>query len=307
MSHPAPQRMPSEIPQLPPWNLATLWLMDWKRFQELVSLVLARSGMASELLWVRPDGTTVLTVVKGQGRGAEEALVQCAGWNSAMIGPREVKQFFKAVVEQGAVRGIYITPGKFDPQALVIARENKLEMIDGGEFLRTIARLTTDEQATLQRLSMSGLWDVPSCPVCGGKLEYLEKRFPKGDATRDLRDLTYRESKQVCNRLFCRHLVIKPGVNVLFMKGVEAETIHVEGRIMGNIVCRGKLTVANRASVSGLVAARSIKLEPGGLLEAESRILDAGQIEPVVPQPLQALWSCPADRCHGSLPLRTAG
>ena len=56
-----------------------------------------------------------------------------------------------------------------------------------------------------------------------------------------------------------------------------------------------------------LLMARSIKLEQGGLLEAESRILDAGEIEPVVPQPLQALWSCPVERCHGSLPLRTAG
>ena len=307
MSHPAPQRMPSEISSLPPWSLATLWRMDWKRFQELVSLVLARSGMGSEVLWVRPDGTTVLTVVKGRGRAAGEALVQCAGWNSPVIGPQEMKQFFKAVIEQGSVRGIFITPGGFDPQALALARDKKLETIDGTEFLRTISRLTAEEQATLQRMSMSGSWDVPSCPVCGGKLEYLEKKFPKGDASKDLRDLTYRESKQVGNRVFCRHLVIKPGANVLFLKGVEAETIHVEGRIMGNIVCRGKLTVANHATVSGLVAARSIKLETGGLLEAESRILDAGEIEPVVPQPLLALWSCPVDRCHGSLPLRTVG
>ena len=99
--------------------------MDWKRFQELVSLVLARSGMASEVLWVRPDGTTVLTVVKGQGRSTGEALVQCAGWNSAVIGLQEVQKFFKAVVEQGAVRGIYITPARFDAPALAFAREKK--------------------------------------------------------------------------------------------------------------------------------------------------------------------------------------
>ena len=305
MSFSAPTRQPSAYSDQPSWSLETLLRMDWKRFQELVSLVLARSGLVSEVLWVRPDGTTMLAVLRKSRSVAGESLVQCAGWHGNAVGAGELLAFYKAVVSQGAVRGIYVTPGDFDPNARLLAGEKNLELIDGAEFLRTIGRMTPDDQQTLLRMAVSGAWDVPSCPACGGKMAMKDLRFPEGAAMKDLRDVTYRESKHVGDRLFCRHLVVKSGASVLFLTGVEAETIHVDGRIMGNIVCRGKLTVGSKATVSGLVAARSIQLEPGGLLEAEARILNAHEIQPVLPQPQQTFWACPTARCQGSLPLRT--
>lgn len=306
MSHPASQRSQAATPALPAWNLDALWRMDWKRFQELVSLMLARSGMLSEILWVRPDGATVLAVYKGRRRKTGEALLQCPAWHTREVTTSEILGLHHAVSEQGAVRGIFVTPGQFDSQALVLGQQRKIELIDGEEFLRTIGRMTLEDQITMQRMALSGSWDVPSCPSCQTRLVYAERHFPQGEAAKDLRDITYKESKQVGTQIFCRHLVINAEANILFLKGVEAESIHVEGRIMGNIVCRGKLTVASGATVSGLVAARSIKLEPGGLLEADSRILDAKEIRPVLPQPLQAFWKCPKDRCQGSLPIKPA-
>jgi hypothetical protein len=56
--------------------------------------------------------------------------------------------------------------------------------------------------------------------------------------------------------------------------------------------------------VSGLVAARSIKLEPGGRLDAEARILNEQEIRPVREQPKQFLWKCSHGRCRGTLPVR---
>ncbi len=300
----APASKLAVIDSTPPWGLETLWRMDWKRFQELVSLVLARGGFASEVAWVRPDGTTVLSVVPRQGRMGAEALVQCAGWNQYEVGAPSLLEFYKSVVNEGVSRGIYVTPGKFDQNAIIFARTKNIELIDGAEFLRTIDRMTYDEQQTHRRMALVGSWDVPSCPSCASKLGLHEVTFPSGQEQRNLADLTFKADQHVNGQVYCKHLVVKPGVDVLFLKGVEAESMEIGGRVMGNLVCRGKLVVAAGACVSGLVAARSIKLEPGALLEAEARILNEAEIQSVRPQPKQYLWKCPQRRCRGSLPER---
>jgi hypothetical protein len=288
----------------PAWTLETLWRMDWKRFQELVSLVLARGGFDSEVAWIRPDGTTVLAVTTRGKRKAGEALVQCAGWNGYDVGAPSLLEFYKSVLSQGAQRGIYVTPGRFDQNAQIFARTKNLELIDGAEFLRTIHRMSVEEQQMYLRMALVGSWDSPTCPSCNRKLVLREITFPSGDDQRELRDITFKENQHVSTQLYCRHLVVKEGVDVLFLKGVEAETMQIDGRVMGNMVCRGKLIVSAGACVSGLMAARSIKLEPGGLLEAEARILNADEIQPVRPQPRQWIWQCAAGRCKGSLPAR---
>lgn len=286
------------------WSQEILRCMDWKRFQELVSLVLARGGFTSEVAWIRPDGTTVLSVIAGGKKRQYEALLQCAGWNGYDVGATSLLEFYKSVLSQGAHRGIYVTPGRFDQNAQIFARSKNLELIDGAEFLRTISRMTPEEQQTLRRMAFVGSWEIPTCPSCGRKLELKEIGFPVGQRLKDLRDFVFKENQHVSSQLYGKNILVKPGVDVLFLKGVEVESMQVEGRVMGNIICRGKLTVAAGACVSGLVAARSIKLEPGGLLEAEARILNAEEIQPVQPQPKQTIWSCVTSKCKGSLPAR---
>lgn len=286
------------------WSQEILRRMDWKRFQELVSLVLARGGFTSEVAWIRPDGTTVLSVIAGGKKRQYEALLQCAGWNGYDVGATSLLEFYKSVLSQGAQRGIYVTPGRFDQNAQIFARTKNLELIDGVEFLRTISRMTPEEQNTLKRMAFVGSWETPTCPSCARKLELKEIGFPVGPQHKDLRDFVFKENQHVSSQLYGKNILVKPGVDVLFLKGVEVETMQVEGRVMGNIICRGKLTVSAGACVSGLVAARSIKLEPGGLLEAEARILNAEEIQPVQPQPKQTIWACPTSKCKGSLPAK---
>lgn len=303
VTHAQPQAFQTAPPPIQ-WNLELLSRMDWKRFQELVSLVLARGGFDSEVAWIRPDGTTAMSVVNSSKPGNSEALLQCAGWNSSRVGATSLLEFYRSVVNQGVRRGIFVTHGTFDPNAQLFAKSKNLELIDGAEFIRTIGRMSEHEQNTFLRMALTGSWDVPTCPSCGHKLALQDIVFPTGQHQKDLRDVVFRESQHVSHQLFCRHLVVKPGVDVLFLKGLEVESMSVEGRIMGNIVCRGKLSVAAGGCISGLLAARTIHLETGGLLEAEARILNAEEISPVQPQPKRWIWNCTTSRCKGSLPLR---
>ncbi len=294
----------SVIDSTPPWDLETLWKLDWKRFQEVVSMVLAKSGFATEILWVKPNGTTVLAASRQGPQRTPEALVQCAGWNQYEVGVNQLLEFHKAVEQEGCPRAIYVTPGRFDEKAVIYARSKRIELIDGAEFLRTLERMSHDEQQWYRRMALVGSWDVPSCVSCGGKLALREIAFPSGPEHGKLADLTLKADQRVAHQVYCRHLIVKAGVDVLFLTGVEAESAEIHGRVMGNLVCRGKLTVAAGACVSGMVAARSIKLDEGGLLEAEARILNTADVQPVSPQPKQYLWKCPQVRCKGSLPVR---
>lgn len=286
------------------WNLELLWRMDWKRFQELISHILACGGFDSEIAWIRPDGTTGLSVVSVRNPDNSEALLQCAGWNALHVGGTSLLDFYRSALNQGVHRGIYVTPGTFDQNARIFAKSKNIELIDGEEFIRTIGRMTESEQETILRMALTGAWNVPTCPSCVRKLSLQDIGVPTGQNQQDLRDVVFHESQHVSNQLFCRHLVVKPGAEVLFLKGLEVESMSVHGRAMGNIVCRGQLSVTSGGCIGGLVAARTIQLETGGLLEAEARILNEEELNPVQSQPKRWSWNCTTSRCKGSLPLR---
>ena len=120
--------------------------MDWKRFQELTSLVLARAGFDSEIAWVRPNGAVVLHVTSRGRRSRMEALVQCAAWSMFHVDATSVLEFYRAVVSEGVQRGIYVTPGSFGADARLFSRNKRLELLDGEEFLGTIRRMSAEER-----------------------------------------------------------------------------------------------------------------------------------------------------------------
>lgn len=295
----------SSRPAAGQWTIETLRRMDWKRFQELASMLLARAGFQTDVAWVKPDGTVVLHVTGRSRHAVNCSLVQCAAWTGFHVDAHTVMEFCKAMAAEGIGRGIVITPGEVDRGARLFARNKSVELIDGVEFLGTIGRMNEDEQAYYLRLATVGPWDVPSCPSCGTKMEMgLVPSVTSEDPPRDVvfRDRTRRH---VGVELSCRHLTIREGADVLFLKPVQVEAMTVEGRAMGNFVCTGKLTIASGGAVSGLVAARSIRLEQGGRLEAEARILNTEEICPVGVQPRQKAWVCPeSPRCRAALPLR---
>ncbi len=291
---------------LPAWSPEALRTMDWKRFQELTSLVLARAGFDSEIAWVRPNGAVVLHVTSRGRRSRMEALVQCAAWSMFHVDATSVLEFYRAVVSEGVQRGIYVTPGSFGADARLFSRNKRLELLDGEEFLGTIRRMSAEEQNYYFRMATVGPWNVPTCPSCGQKMEVRPEAAPRVETDDDFRrDLTLKERHNVCGEVRCRHLTVKRGADILFLKSVQVERMTVEGRVMGNIVCDGLLTIAQGACVSGLVAARSIRLEPGGLLEAEARILNVDEIRPVDKKPERHVWGCPGyPRCKTVLPVR---
>ena len=103
----------------------------------------------------------------------------------------------------------------------------------------------------------------------------------------------------------CNRLVVAKGAEVQFSKAVFANKMTFHGRAVGNFTCSGPAEISAGASVIGMVAARSVNLRPGGVLDGEMRILDEAEIRPVRPLPKEILWGCPNfPRCEAVLPAR---
>lgn len=285
------------------WSLALLRQMDWKRLQELVSLLLHRAGFLAEIAWIRPDGGVVMTVLNPRKGGGVDALVQCAPWGGMNADSAALKDLYNSVLQEGASRGIYITPGDFSDEARTFARMRPLELIDGQGMLRTLLKMPDEEQSYHLQMLTVGPYTIPTCPSCGKKLELKDDTVH--DPAAQVKDMTFRDRQMVGAEVNCRHLLIKSGAEVQFIKPVWAQEMTVQGRASGNITVQGRLTVGKGGVVSGLVAARTIRMEEGGILEAEARVLNADEIQPVRTMPVQQIWRCPSwPKCRGELPLR---
>jgi hypothetical protein len=287
----------------PKWDAATLRRMDWKRIQELVGLLLVRAGYQAEVAWVRPNGSCVLALAGARARSMV-ALVQCATWEDYRVSGNAVAELYRSVRAEGVERGIFVTPGSFDEIAVQFARGKNLELMDGKRLLQTLQAMPEAEQDYYLNLATAGAWDVPTCPACGNKTtrQNLAHRLPEEAV---LQEVIFRRSEHVPHDLCCRSLTIQAGAEVIFSRGVRCEHMLVEGKAVGNFVVTEKAHIAPAATISGLLAARSIKLATGGVLDAEVRILNTTEIRPVCPQPAQELWVCLSyPRCNQTLQLR---
>jgi hypothetical protein len=285
------------------WSLPLLLQLDWKRLHELVSMLLHRAGFMAEVGWIRPDAGVMLSVTHPAKGGRTDALVQCPSWVGQMVGLSDVKELFNAVLQEGASRGIFATPGGFSDEARQFAKMRPIELIDGPAMLRTILRMTEEEQSYYLRMATIGQYTVPSCPSCSKKLELSDDTGAAFDGLN--RDVVFKESEMVGSEVHCRTLTVRAGAEVLFMHPVFAHEVVIQGRATGNLTVQGKLTITAGGLLSGMVAARAIKLDEKGMLEAEARILNAAEVVPVRAAPVHQIWRCSSwPRCRGQLPLR---
>lgn len=284
------------------WSQALLEHMDWLHFQQLVTRMLHRSGYIAEVSWVRPDGASGLALLQGGRPGPPEAIVHCTPWGARETGGSGMPAFAESIQGAGAARGLWITPAVFHDSARDAARDLPVELVEGRDLLWALQRMSPSESDFLWEMTTVGPWMTPSCPACLAKMELstesdLLANQPKLDA--DFRDVAL-ESREID----CRSLTIRKKADVTFLKAVTAGSMTVHGKVTGNFVVNGTLRIAPGGFVHGLVSARGIVLNPGGTLEAEARILNECDLQPIRPLPAKHLWKCPGwPKCRSTLPV----
>ena len=285
------------------WSLDLLAHLDWHAFQELVGRLLHRAGFSPEVAWIRLDGGTALTLIHPTRPGRLEAVVQCAPWFPQEIDAASLQALYEVVIDEGAQRGIFVTPGVFRKEARAFAFQKPLELVDGSDLLGTLNRLSEEERSYFLRMATMGPYMIPSCPSCTVKMRLIDDSAAALGQRRP--DVLYKDRRFESDEIDCGTLTLKKAAEVTFMKSVTADFMTVHGRATGNIVVNGRLHIAAGGCVSGLISARSIQLDPGGSLEAEARILNATELAHLRIVPVHQNWHCANyPKCRVTLPLR---
>lgn len=73
-------------------------------------------------------------------------------------------------------------------------------------------------------------------------------------------------------RITAKSIIIEKGADWDLIHPIKTDDLTVHGRARGNFACDGRLRIARRGILEGRIVARSVVVERGGILRAESSI-----------------------------------
>ncbi|MEN3366531.1 MAG: restriction system protein [Burkholderiales bacterium] len=151
------------------WTLEALRVLEWKRFEALCAEYYETVGFQSETIRCGADGSIDVKLFKTDP-SKPLALVQCKTGNVYTVGMKEVRELLSMMTQQKIPRGIYITTGTFNRDALNFADDHPIQLLDGDGFVRKILALPEEEQERLLEDAFQGDYKTPTCPSCAVKM-----------------------------------------------------------------------------------------------------------------------------------------
>ena len=148
--------------------------LPWEQFELLVGEYYRRRGfLVVERGGASPDGGIDLVLRKD----GKVTLVQCKHWKTLKVGVRVVRELLGVITHERADGGVLVTSGEFTADAISLARENQVELVNGGVLVKMlhavqdVAGNTSTKPAKRPPQSPlevgGGVPCAPSCPKCG--------------------------------------------------------------------------------------------------------------------------------------------
>jgi restriction system protein len=151
------------------WSADVLNRMDWKRFEALTAAYYKELGFRAETIQCGPDGGIDVKLFRGDG-ATPAAVVQCKAWSTRPVGVKAVRELLGVMVHNKVDTGVFLTTGSFTPEAIAFAKEHRIALGTGEQFLGKLKALSEDEHRRLLEIAVEGAWATPSCPSCGTKM-----------------------------------------------------------------------------------------------------------------------------------------
>jgi restriction system protein len=130
------------------WSLHSLRALDSKRFESLCSEYYEITGFQCETIRSGADGTVELKLYKTEP-AKPLAIVQCKTGLVYSVGVKDLRELLSAISREKAGRGVFITTGSFNRDALNFAGDHQLQLLDGEGFVRKIQSLSQEDQDRL--------------------------------------------------------------------------------------------------------------------------------------------------------------
>lgn len=123
-------------------GVAALAGMRWRDFIHLVLAALIRRGYERvfEPTFAGEEGDYMLE------RDGQRYLLSSKHGAAYVLGSTAIAEFASAIRMRGAAGGLLVTPGQFSPEALPLARAQRIELLDGPTLWPELRPLLTEEQ-----------------------------------------------------------------------------------------------------------------------------------------------------------------
>jgi len=279
-------------PETDHWTPELIASLDWLRVAELVRAIAAHSGCELARSLVLEDGSVAFGMIENPSTAhPQRALVKIAGWNEWGATPTSVMHFAREVLTANKARGIIIAPSGFTTAASLAALEHRIETVDASALYAVLQSLPTERSDFFFTIATAGDCTTPTCPVCLQKLQHVESV-----AREDIPESrVFHESGLIAEHVQAQRVEVAAGSEVNFLHEVKARELIIGGDAHGDFVCEGTVTLLPGGTLSGTVAARSLKVQDGGELLGKFRIL-SGPPCSFITEIRRWHWLCRSDR-----------
>lgn len=151
------------------WSADVLNRMDWNRFEALTAAYYKQLGFRAETIQCGPDGGIDVKLFRGD-EAKPSAVVQCKAWSNRPVGVKGVRELLGVMVHNKVETGVFLATGSFTPEAIEFAKEHRIALGTGEQFLGKLKALSEDVRRRLLEIAVEGDWTTPSCPSCGTKM-----------------------------------------------------------------------------------------------------------------------------------------
>jgi restriction system protein len=149
--------------------------ISWHDFELLVGEYYRRRGFRVEERGGSSADGGVDLVLRKDG---QTILVQCKHWKAFKVGVKPVRELGGVMGHERANGGILVTSGRFTAEAETFARQNRIELVSGGQLVEMVRSVQGIGQAAAivppsvspQRPAVEAE-SGPACPKCGGPMK----------------------------------------------------------------------------------------------------------------------------------------
>ena len=274
------------------WSPELIASLDWMRLGELLRAVAAHAGCELGPSRVNIDGSVQFAMMENpKGPDARRALVKLVAWNQWGATPETVQEFIKDLDRiREECRGILVAPDGFSSAALQQAQNLRVETVDATQLHQIITSLRPEQADFFFTVTTAGMCRMPTCPVCLRKLSRVDQ-----PATRALKvmpgEMVFTSSTLVPDPVACGRLEVMRNCEVTFLHEVRAKEMIIHGEVSGDFIVEGAFILQPGATLTGTIAARSIKVHDGAEVRGQFRVLD-GIMDAITPMTAKWFWRC---------------
>ena len=119
-------------------SIDRLRTMPWQEFEQLVGEAYRRQGYGV----TERGGAAAAARIDLELRTMDKTLVvQCKRWKTRAVGVELVRELYGAMVGDEANGAIFVTSGRYTPDAIDFARDKPIKLVDGRELVELLKRV----------------------------------------------------------------------------------------------------------------------------------------------------------------------